>query len=71
MFDLQILWNKPAVQATIRAEITDATLRALPAILNPDQDGYDDTSEHASDQPELMEDLFEPAMTVTMSHRGG
>jgi site-specific DNA recombinase len=65
-FDLHILWNKQAGQATIWAEITDATLRALAGILNPGQDGYDDTSEHASDQPELMEDLFEPAMTVTM-----
>ena len=70
-FDLHILWNKAAGQATIWAEITDATLKGLPGILNPGQDGYDDTSEHASDQPELMEDLFEPAMTVTMSHRGG
>ena len=48
--------NKAAGQATIWAEITDATLRALPGILNPGQDGYDDTSEHASDQPELMKD---------------
>jgi len=38
-------------QATIWAEITDATLRAPSGILNPGQDGYDDTSEHASDQP--------------------
>ena len=44
-FDLQILWNKPGGQATVFAEITDATLRALPAILNPGQDGYDDTAE--------------------------
>jgi hypothetical protein len=34
-FDIQILWNKPGRQATVIAEITDATLRALPAILNP------------------------------------
>jgi hypothetical protein len=70
-FDLHILWNKAAGQATIWAEITDATLKALPGILNPGQDGYDDTSEHASDQPELMEDLFEPAVTASMSHRCG
>ena len=44
-FDIQILWNKPGRQATVFAEITDATLQALPAILNPGQDGYDDTSE--------------------------
>ena len=29
-FDLQILWNKPGRQATVHAEITDATLQALP-----------------------------------------
>ena len=46
-FDLQVLWNKTAGQATAHAEITEATLRALPALLNPDRDGYDDTSEHA------------------------
>jgi hypothetical protein len=34
-FDLQILWNKTGQQATVFAEITDATLRALPAILDP------------------------------------
>jgi hypothetical protein len=37
------LWNKPAGQATIRATITDQTLRTLPGILNPSQDGYHDT----------------------------
>jgi hypothetical protein len=58
-FDLQILWNKPGQQATVHAEITEATLRALPALLNPSQDSYDDTSEHAPDQPEDMDDLFE------------
>ena len=34
-FDLQVLWNKPARQATVFAEITEATLRALPGLLNP------------------------------------
>ena len=34
-FDIQVLWNKTERQATICAEITDATLRALPALLNP------------------------------------
>jgi hypothetical protein len=34
-FDLQILWNKTGQQTTVFAEITDATLRALPAILDP------------------------------------
>ena len=58
-FDIQVLWNKPGRQATIHAEITDATLRALPAILNPGQDGYDDTSEQDSDEMAAVEDLFE------------
>src|SRR6185312_12123360 len=58
-FDIQILWNKPGRQATVHAEITDATLQALPAILNPGQDGYDDTSELILDNLAGMEDLFE------------
>ena len=58
-FDIQVLWNKPGRQATVHAEITDATLRALPAILNPGQDGYDDTSEQDSGELAAMEDLFE------------
>jgi hypothetical protein len=33
-FDLQILWNKTGQQAAVFAEITDATLQALPAILD-------------------------------------
>jgi hypothetical protein len=66
-FDIQVLWNKAGGQATVHAEITDATLRALPALLNPDQDGYDDTSEHASDQLKAVEDLFEAPM-VRQSH---
>jgi len=58
-FDLQILWNKPAKQATVYAEITEATLQALPGILNPDQDGYDDTADTASGETADVEDLFE------------
>jgi hypothetical protein len=58
-FDLQILWNKPGRQATIFAEITDATLQALPGILNPGQDDYDDTNEQPSAKLAVMEDLFE------------
>ena len=42
--DLSIVWNKPGGQVTVTAVITDATLQALPAILNPDQDGYHDTA---------------------------
>ena len=43
-FDLQVLWNKPGQQATVFVEITEATLQALPGILDPRQDGYHDTS---------------------------
>ena len=49
VFDITVLWNKPARQATVTAEITDATLQALDAILDPAQDGFHDT---AADQPE-------------------
>ena len=58
-FDLQILWNKPGQQATVFAEITEATLQALPAILDPGQDGYDDTADTAGENPGGMGDLFE------------
>ena len=58
-FDIQVLWNKPGRQATVHAEITDATLRALPAILNPGQEGYDDTSERTADDLAAVENLFE------------
>ena len=58
-FDLQILWNKPGRQATVHAEITEATLRALPALLNPGQDGYDDTAGIGSGETADVEDLFE------------
>jgi len=62
VFDLHILWNNKDRQAIIWAEITDATLRALPAILNPGHDMYDDTSEQASDHEEVMGDLFESSV---------
>jgi hypothetical protein len=58
-FDIQILWNKPGRQVTVHAEITDATLKALPGILNPAQDGYDVTDENAAGEAESVEDLFE------------
>jgi hypothetical protein len=58
-FDLQILWNKPGRQAIVFAEITDATLNALPGILNPAQDGYDDTTELSPGKSAVVEDLFE------------
>ncbi len=49
------------------AEITDATLQALPAILNPGQDGYDDTSESDSADPESVGDLFDAPIRVMAS----
>jgi len=58
-FDLQILWNKPGGQVTVHAEVTGATLRALPALLNPGQDGYDDTADTATGEAADAEDLFE------------
>ena len=58
-FDIQILWNKPGRQVTVHAEITDATLQALPGILNPGQDGYDDTDNPAAGEAESVGDLFE------------
>jgi hypothetical protein len=42
--DLAILWNKDKTQATVSVTITDATLAALPEILNPAQPGYHDTA---------------------------
>ncbi len=53
-FGIEILWNKTAGQATVFAGITDATLQALPGILNPGQDGYDDTNEHGPADQELV-----------------
>jgi hypothetical protein len=43
-FDLGILWNKTGNQAIVTAAITDATLAALPEILDPSQPGYHDTA---------------------------
>ena len=54
-FDLEVLWNKPGQQATVFVEITDATLAALPGILDPSQDGYHDTSpDPSTSQPTPM-----------------
>ncbi len=58
-FDLQILWNKPGGQATVFAEITDATLQALPGILDPGRDGYDDTADPDPREPGFVGHLFE------------
>jgi hypothetical protein len=68
-FDLQVLWNKPGRQATVHAEITEATLRALPALLDPGQDGYDDTADIASGETADVEDLFESPKAAKMLHR--
>jgi hypothetical protein len=58
-FDLQILWNKTGSQATVYVEITEATLQALPGILNPGLDGYDDNIASIPGQRTAVEDLFE------------
>ena len=49
VFDITVLWNKPARQATVTAEITEATLQALDAILDPRQDGFHDTTDDQSE----------------------
>jgi site-specific DNA recombinase len=67
-FDVSILWNKPARQATVTAEITETTLRALAAILDPDQDGFHDTH---PDQPEPMGHLDNTPRASTTVHRSG
>jgi hypothetical protein len=42
VFDIAVLW-KPGSQATVRAEITETTPQAVPGIVDPSQDRYDDT----------------------------
>jgi site-specific DNA recombinase len=70
-FDLQILWNKPGRQATVFAEITETTLQALPGLLNPGQDGYDDTAiDIASGESTDVEDLFESPIAARIHHGG-
>ncbi len=65
-FDLQVLWNKPGQQATVFAEIT---LQALPGILDPGRDGYDDTADIDSENPRTMEYLFESPMVAQILRR--
>ena len=67
-FDLQILWNKPGRQATVFAEITEATLQALPGILDPGRDGYDDTADRDPGDPGSVEHLFEPPIRAVTAH---
>lgn len=47
-FDLAIVWSKEKGHATVAVTITDATLAALPEILNPSQPGYHDTAQTPS-----------------------
>ncbi len=69
MFDVAIVWNKPGSQVTVHAEITDETLRALPALLNPGQDGYHDT--HDPDIPPGIGHLTQPRRAGRSRNRQG
>jgi hypothetical protein len=64
--NLEILWNPADRQATVWVEITETTLRAIPAILNPGQDGHHDTD---PDQPAPTCDFDKPPRASTMRHR--
>ena len=74
-FDITVLWNKPGNQVTVRAVITDATLQALPDILDPGQDGYHDTAAAPADSPltrtplsvSIAQSTGSPPMPVTPS----
>ena len=71
-FDLEVLWNKPGQQATVFAEITENTLKAIPGILNPGQDGYHDTDPNPdAGEPITMGDLFNAPLTTAMWHCRG
>jgi site-specific DNA recombinase len=48
VFDIEVLWNRADRQATVHAEITENTLKAVPGTLDPDQDGYQDTDPASS-----------------------
>jgi site-specific DNA recombinase len=67
-FDLSILWNKPASQVTVRAEISQATLQAITAILNASRDGYDDTHPDQPDQPDPIGHLSNTPRPIRMLH---
>jgi hypothetical protein len=54
----------------VHIEITDATLRALPAILNPAQDGYDDTADTTPGEDADVEDLFESPIAAWILRNG-
>jgi hypothetical protein len=69
VFDIPVLWNKPARQATVTAEITDSTLQAIPGITDPGQDGYHDTSPQTSnDAPVSMGHLNNTPRSSRESH---
>jgi hypothetical protein len=73
-FDLAILWNKTDAQATVTAVITDATLQALPAILNPGQNRYHDTPSPQPTQPATpaaMKELAPPPIAPQTLHDHG
>jgi hypothetical protein len=63
--NLEILWNPADRQATVWVEITDTTLRAIPAILNPDHDGHHDTN------PDPGPDQATPACDFDKPPRAG
>ncbi len=68
IFDMEVLWNKPGQQATVYAEITEATLKALPEILNPHRDGYDDTADHNPPETPVVGDLDTSPIGGLMTH---
>ena len=53
------------------AEITEVTLKALPGILDPGRDGYDDSAEGANGEPPFGEDLFEALISPLDRPRPG
>ncbi len=64
-------WTTQTVYAIpVFAEITEATLRALPALLNPGQDGCDDTADIISGGVTDVEDLFESPIVTKILHIG-
>jgi hypothetical protein len=62
--NLEILWNPADRQATVWVEITDTTLHAIPAILNPTQYGHHDTNP-GPDRPTPTCDFDKPARACT------
>jgi DNA invertase Pin-like site-specific DNA recombinase len=68
-FDIEVLWNKTGQQATVHAEITENTLQAVPGILDPDQDGYHDTTPATStDTPAALGHLISTPRGIAMCH---